>query len=983
MTDPFHSRFRIRSEFAAALAVTLAPVLYFLPATLSGVILCPDDGLLQNVPYRVAAADIVRSGYLPLWNPYIFSGMPLLASAQVGILFPLNWFYLIFSAATATNLMVISSYMVAALGAFLYSRRIGATIAGAAVCSLVWQGSGALVGQISHINIVHTSCIVPWLFWSLEAYATGASYRRGVLLAALIAIQFFAGHQQTFVYSLILLTVYAVVMAITNGALRRRYLSALIFVLIGIGIAAIQILPTLELLRNSERSTASYEFFSSFSMPKRFALALFAPYLMGGGDGRLFRAPYIGPPFYQEMIGYVGLLAIMLGIIAVLIKRDARTRFWAVVSVVGLLLAFGAYAPLQFYRLVYYVPLLNLFRVPARHVMEADFALAVLAGLGISAIAKARLSAITLRHVVFAGSLVCVLTIFIVTVLRPSEFRLGRSAPVTVLHAPELFLPILFSCLSFAALWAFAKQRRGATFVLFAVLIIDLGTWGQSSGWYTASPRRDHEYWREPQPVAQSRELAPPGSSLNRILTVPHTFDPAVAPIPPSISHSTDWVLWTQPDVYMMHGVQNAAGYDGFGLRRYSELAGRMKVWGELTDPDLTLRSGSREIDLLNVRYLVAMRTQLNGSELRDGVSASVQYGDFKFSAEDLGIPNLSKNKRVNFKVPPTDADRIAIVTNLSWAENIKDGTPIAHLRLQSFDGQQLDFPLKAGTDTAEWSHDRPDILARIKHQRATVATSYEVKDASRSYQAHTYVTSFALPQELKIVGGEIALETLSSAPDLTLSVLRMSLVNTKKVTTTPLRRDWFRLEDSSTPPVTPKEPSERWNLRVRAGLVDIYENTRSLPRVWLASEVRVLDQTSMLAVIRTGKFSDGSDWSPERTALIESDLSEQVRSGNGQAHVVRYEPNRIEVNATTSGPSILVLSENHYPGWRTYVDGNAVETLRVDYNLRGVPLTAGTHRVEFLYRPKSVLIGLLVSLLATAALISAPVVSRRRIKQK
>jgi hypothetical protein len=103
----------------AALAVTLAPVLYFLPAVLSGIILCPDDGLLQNVPYRVAAAEIVKSGYLPLWNPYIFSGMPLLASAQVGILFPLNWFYLVFSAATATNLMVISSYMVAALGAFL------------------------------------------------------------------------------------------------------------------------------------------------------------------------------------------------------------------------------------------------------------------------------------------------------------------------------------------------------------------------------------------------------------------------------------------------------------------------------------------------------------------------------------------------------------------------------------------------------------------------------------------------------------------------------------------------------------------------------------------------------------------------------------------------------------------------------------------------------------------------------------------------
>ena len=56
----------------------------------------------------------------------------------------------------------------------------------------------------------------------------------------------------------------------------------------------------------------------------------------------------------------------------------------------------------------------------------------------------------------------------------------------------------------------------------------------------------------------------------------------------------------------MMYGVENAAGYDGFGLARYSRLAGDMKVWGDLTDAERTLRGESREIDLLNVRYLLA-----------------------------------------------------------------------------------------------------------------------------------------------------------------------------------------------------------------------------------------------------------------------------------------------------------------------------------------------------------------------------------------
>src|SRR5205807_3235875 len=92
------------------------------------------------------------------------------------------------------------------------------------------------------------------------------------------------------------------------------------------------------------------------------------------------------------------------------------------------------------------------------------------------------------------------------------------------------------------------------------------------------------------------------------VLTAHDRCDPAVAPVPPPASHSTDWVLWTQPDVCMMHGIQNAAGYDGFGLMRYSRLAGDMKVWGELTDPDATLRGPGRAVDLLNVRYLISMR---------------------------------------------------------------------------------------------------------------------------------------------------------------------------------------------------------------------------------------------------------------------------------------------------------------------------------------------------------------------------------------
>ena len=376
MSRPFNPRVRVRSDRLAAVALALAPLVYFWPALAGRIVLCPDDGLIFNVPLRVAAANIVRGGSLPLWNPYIFGGMPLLAAAQAGLLFPPNWFYLILSAPAATNLSVISTYIIAGLGAFLYARRAGATVAGAFVTGLVWQWCGFTVGQLAHINIAQTAAVLPWVLWALDGYGQGRGRKWGAALAAFVALQAFVGNQQTFAYSLVLASVYATAMALSDGRTRARYFGSLAFVAAGLGLAAVQILPTFELLRNSLRSEATYEFFTSFSMPRRSALTFFA--LLGRRDAALPR-PYVGPPFYAEMVGYVAC------------RSHARARpfcsatqhtFWAAVAAVGSARASRLRAD-RTYRFVKYA-VLNLFRAPARHMMEST-GLAVLAGRGVTA----------------------------------------------------------------------------------------------------------------------------------------------------------------------------------------------------------------------------------------------------------------------------------------------------------------------------------------------------------------------------------------------------------------------------------------------------------------------------------------------------------------------------------------------------------------------------------------------------------------------
>jgi hypothetical protein len=149
-------------------------------------------------------------------------------------------------------------------------------------------------------------------------------------------------------------------MALGDRERRKRYLVSLGFGAVGVLLGAVQILPTWELLRNSVRASASYDFFASFSMPKASVMTFLAPFLMGGGDGRLFCAPYIGQSFYTEYVPYASVLAIMLALVA-LGRRDRRTKFWAGVVVVALMLAFGANAPLSLNRIVYFVPVLTCF----------------------------------------------------------------------------------------------------------------------------------------------------------------------------------------------------------------------------------------------------------------------------------------------------------------------------------------------------------------------------------------------------------------------------------------------------------------------------------------------------------------------------------------------------------------------------------------------------------------------------------------------
>jgi len=57
-----------------------------------------------------------------------------------------------------------------------------------------------------------------------------------------------------------------------------------------------------------------------------------------------------------------------------------------------------------------------------------------------------------------------------------------------------------------------------------------------------------------------------------------------------------------------------------------------------------------------------------------------------------------------------------------------------------------------------------------------------------------------------------------------------------------------------------------------------------------------------------------------------------------------------------------LFLGDAWYPDWVVRVDGIETPIQRADYIFRAVRLTPGMHQIEFEYRPRSLIIGAVIS---------------------
>ncbi|MCB0009383.1 MAG: hypothetical protein KDE04_23120, partial [Anaerolineales bacterium] len=177
--------------------IALVVILFAYRLALTDLILGQGDAFLYFYPYWTAAAEALRAGRVPLWNPDIFMGAPLAANSQVGFFYPLNWpLWLLLPAPYAVSASIVIHLVLAGWGTYLAGRRLWRLDrVPAGLAALLFALGGYLTAQVEHVNQLQGMAWLPWFLVALDARRPVRWRLTGTAL--LFGLQLTAGHTQT------------------------------------------------------------------------------------------------------------------------------------------------------------------------------------------------------------------------------------------------------------------------------------------------------------------------------------------------------------------------------------------------------------------------------------------------------------------------------------------------------------------------------------------------------------------------------------------------------------------------------------------------------------------------------------------------------------------------------------------------------------------------------------------------------------------
>lgn len=900
-----HRKF-IQRNYAVILFYLALAFFIFYPV-LAGRLISPGDARSYYYPFKVYYSSLPGRG-LPIWMPYQFAGISYLGSSESGVLYPPNFFFFASGSAYLYNLLLILHYVAAATFTYLYLKLICGRKLPAVCGGMVFGLAGFLMAHKGHLNIVNAAAWLPLMLYLYERIRREMRVSLSLCAALAAAVQVFAGHYQISLYTYIVLGLFVLYFGVKaeKGTRKRFLLLAALPLALGVILALPQLLATWGVSRVATGTGNGYAFFTGYSFsPWLFLQFIFPFFYSNYGTG------FFAPGNLSETSGFLGLAVLVFAAVALLRyrKRDPQVRFWLWVGLLALFLMLGSYNPL--YRLTWYVPVYNLFRIPSRHLLEFDFALTVLGALGLSYVLKEKEEN---RRWLLAGLLALIsLGVFMALLAGPiyralvsdrgTAFRQGLEHALRW-NNPAILVPLacVFGYLLAWLVWYYGRRfSRWGVAVLLLVMALELFSFGAfiDNKTYAISEVKAEaaSSWRG--------YLAGSGAEARVLYTG-------------SYPYNMDAV---NQDIALLNGYESLI-VDDFAYLTDLGLAQDEVSWRNLTTDNVTLSAancgyvvvekGSAPLGLESVYATADYAPGPAGAEVVlgpdwQGTGFTMQDGEARLSAP------AGSNAGIGQEFPLYQGRRYLVTFEARANEDFTDGLRIG-----------VEYQTKSGQESS-----RIDL---------------KVEDFAPELQVHTEVIDVPVQStegRLLPINGSLFFSTSSAAP------IFIQNVNITYLDEIPLLLFRQRLYDDEAV-VEPGSQAPVYQPVYEDDEAIVYRNLNCLPRAFV---VRDLSGFEDLAELKERSFK--REYDPSLTGQVPAADLDKIGASSfapGKVDPVEISEDHLAFDVEMEGDGFVVDADQYFAGWTAAVDGVETPIYQVDGFMRGVKVPAGSHRLEFRY---------------------------------
>jgi hypothetical protein len=570
------------------------------------------DQYIGGFPVRDFAAQSLKAGLgIPLWNPYIFGGMPYVAAMGVGdIYYPTALLRMLLPVDIAMTLGLMLHVMLAGTTMYVFCRGVGLTFRASLIGGAAYMMSGPIAGLVSpgHDGKLFISAMLPLSLFLLQRGVRNGELWAWGGLSLTIGLAVLSPHPQLLQYMLLTLGFFGLYLAFGTwngerlapkvGVTRLGF--ALGAVGIGFLIGAIQYYPFIDYIPWSPRAGGTeLPFATSYSMPPEELFNAFLPEFTGILDSYWGRN---GIHFHSE---YAGAAVLLLATAAIgaqgktMAQSAAFKRFFLGVLIVSLLWALGGFTP--FYQLVMLVvPGTKYFRAPSTMMFVSMFTVALFAAIGAERMLSGWFSRAFAIWWVGAAAFIAILGVSgglsnmattIANSFRPGGVTDGYIAENSGALAFGSIRSLFFVLLTVAVMWGISRRALTARAAMFAMLgVVAADLWSV-----------ERKYWRFSKPA---KELYASDATIDYLKPRRDSARVLAVDLGGNVVGNDAMI---RGDGLMVHQIRQAIGYHSNELGRYVKLGGREEGWlyaGQARGWKYIFENASIR-SLLNVRYLL------------------------------------------------------------------------------------------------------------------------------------------------------------------------------------------------------------------------------------------------------------------------------------------------------------------------------------------------------------------------------------------